>query len=45
MIPSTKEATVCGVVFNLDDQTGLCRGVQTIRSGGFLREQKEFENF
>lgn len=45
MIPSMKEATVCGVVFELDDQSGLCKDIRTIRSGGFLKEQQEFEKF
>lgn len=43
MFPAQKEATVCGVVMDLDDKTGLCLNVQTIRVGGFLKEQKDCE--
>lgn len=41
MTPALKEATVCGVVMDLDDSTGLCSKIQTIRIGGFLKEQKD----
>lgn len=41
MTPALKEATVCGVVMDLDDSTGLCSNIQTIRVGGFLKEQKD----
>ncbi len=41
MSPAVKEATVCGVVMDLDDSTGLCSNIQTIRMGGFLKEQKD----
>lgn len=41
MTPAIKEATVCGVVMDLDDSTGLCSKLQTIRVGGFLKEQKD----
>jgi metallophosphoesterase (TIGR00282 family) len=40
MIPSQKEATVCGVVMDIDSK-GLCENIQTIRVGGFLKEQKD----
>lgn len=43
MTPALNEATVCGVVMDLDDQTGLCHKIQTIRIGGFLKEQKDCE--
>ena len=43
MTPATNEATVCGVVMDLDDSTGLCSKIQTIRVGGFLKEQKDCE--
>ena len=45
MMPATHEATVCGVVMDLDDNTGLCKNIQTIRTGGFLREQKDFVEY
>ncbi len=41
--PASKEATVCGVVMDLDDNTGLCKNITTIRYGGFLKEQQDFE--
>lgn len=41
MTPALKESTVCGVVMDLDDSTGLCSKIQTIRIGGFLKEQKD----
>ena len=41
MSPALGEATVCGVVMDLDDSTGLCKEIQTIRVGGFLKEQKD----
>lgn len=41
MVPAMKEATVCAVVMDLDDATGLCLDLQTIRVGGFLKEQKD----
>lgn len=44
MTPATNEATVCGVVMDLDDTSGLCSKIQTIRIGGFLKEQKDCEN-
>lgn len=40
MSPATKEATVCGVVMDIDNK-GLCYDIQTIRVGGFLKEQKD----
>ena len=43
MSPATKEATVCGVVMDLDDKTGLCNRIQTVRAGGFLKEQRDVE--
>jgi hypothetical protein len=42
MTPALGPATVCGVVFEVDDSTGLCKDVQTIRIGGFLKEQKDY---
>ena len=42
MSPATNEATVCGVVMDLDDNTGLCNNIQTIRVGGCLKEQRHF---
>lgn len=39
MVPAIGEATVCGVVLDLDDNTGACKDIQTIRSGGVLKEQ------
>lgn len=43
MTPALKEATVCGVVMDIDDK-GICVDIQTIRVGGFLREQKDFQD-
>ncbi|MDR3030848.1 MAG: TIGR00282 family metallophosphoesterase [Holosporales bacterium] len=40
MVPATKTPTVCGVVLNIGEN-GLCCDIQTIRVGGFLREQKD----
>ncbi|GHT88609.1 metallophosphoesterase [Alphaproteobacteria bacterium] len=40
MIPGINEATVCGVVLDIG-QNGLCKDIQTIRVGGFLKEQKD----
>ncbi|MDR1365391.1 MAG: YmdB family metallophosphoesterase [Holosporales bacterium] len=40
MIPAQKEATVCGVVVDVGNN-GLCSNIQTIRVGGFLKEQKD----
>ena len=41
MVPAVSEATVCGVVLDLDDETGLCSNISTIRVGGILKEQKD----
>lgn len=41
MVPAEKEATICGVVMDLCDATGLCANLQTIRVGGCLKEQKD----
>lgn len=41
MTPANNEATVCGVVMDLDYKTGLCSKIQTFRVGGFLKEQRE----
>jgi metallophosphoesterase (TIGR00282 family) len=38
--PAVKEATVCGVVIDVNDK-GLCTDMQTIRVGGSLIEQKD----
>jgi calcineurin-like phosphoesterase len=38
--PTVKEATVCGVVIDVNDK-GLCTDMQTIRVGGSLIEQKD----
>ncbi|MDR0630484.1 MAG: TIGR00282 family metallophosphoesterase [Holosporales bacterium] len=40
MQPAIKEATICGVVLDINDK-GICYGIQTIRVGGFLQEQKD----
>ncbi|MDR1391387.1 MAG: TIGR00282 family metallophosphoesterase [Holosporales bacterium] len=42
MTPATKEATVCGVILDINDE-GLCSNIQTIRVGGILKEQKDCE--
>ncbi|MBQ8651407.1 MAG: TIGR00282 family metallophosphoesterase [Alphaproteobacteria bacterium] len=39
MRPAEKEATVCGVLIDVN-QNGLCDHIETIRSGGFLKEQQ-----
>jgi calcineurin-like phosphoesterase len=41
MVPALKEATVCGVVIDIKDD-GLCRDMHTIRVGGSLLEQRDF---
>lgn len=41
MSPAIKEATVCGVVMDINEM-GLCVNIQTIRVGGYLKEQKDF---
>ena len=41
MTPSLKTATVCGVVMDINEK-GLCSDIQTIRIGGFLKEQRDF---
>ncbi|MDR0942856.1 MAG: TIGR00282 family metallophosphoesterase [Holosporales bacterium] len=41
MTPALKEATVCGVVVDINEN-GLCKDIQTIRVGGFLKEQKDY---
>ena len=43
MTPAAQEATICGVVMDLDEQTGLCKKIQTLRVGGFLIEQQDFK--
>jgi metallophosphoesterase (TIGR00282 family) len=40
MVPALKSATVCGVVMDVGNN-GLCTNIQTIRMGGFLKEQKD----
>jgi metallophosphoesterase (TIGR00282 family) len=40
MQPAQKEATVCGVMIDVNPD-GLCRNIQTIRVGGCLLEQKD----
>ena len=45
MTPALGEATVCGVVLDLDDDTGLCQRIHTLRVGGFLQEQKDCDGF
>ncbi|MDR0744540.1 MAG: TIGR00282 family metallophosphoesterase [Holosporales bacterium] len=40
LIPAANETTVCGVVMDIDNN-GLCCNIQTIRVGGFLKEQKD----
>ena len=39
MVPATNEATACGVVMDLEDNSGMCRSIQTIRVGGKLIDQ------
>jgi metallophosphoesterase (TIGR00282 family) len=41
MTPATGIATVCGVLLEIDNSTGLCNDIRTIRHGGFLREQQD----
>jgi metallophosphoesterase (TIGR00282 family) len=41
MVPARKEATVCGVVVDINGN-GLCSDIQTIRVSGFLKEQKDY---
>jgi metallophosphoesterase (TIGR00282 family) len=41
LVPAQKDVTVCGVVMDVGT-TGLCTNIQTIRVGGFLKEQKDF---
>lgn len=41
MSPATGDATVCGAMMDIDNMTGLTKDIQTIRSGGFLKEQKD----
>jgi metallophosphoesterase (TIGR00282 family) len=36
MKPAMGDATLCGVILETDDQTGLCQRIQTIRLGGVL---------
>ena len=38
MTPAGHEATVCGVIIDVD-QNGLCENIKTIKKGGFLLEQ------
>ena len=40
MSPAVNEATVCGVVLDIDEK-GRCSEIQTIRIGGCLKEQKD----
>jgi len=39
MTPSSGEATVSGVAFDIDDQTGLARDIGLIRTGGCLKPE------
>ncbi len=39
LTPASGSATVCGVVVDIGE-SGKCTNISTIRSGGFLREQK-----
>ncbi|MDR2074938.1 MAG: YmdB family metallophosphoesterase [Holosporales bacterium] len=43
MIPATGSATVCGILLEIDNSTGLCKDIKTIRCGGFLREQQDID--
>lgn len=36
LTPASGEATVCGVVIETDEKTGLCRSIQTVLRGGAL---------
>jgi metallophosphoesterase (TIGR00282 family) len=42
MIPASGEATVCGAVFEVNDRTGACTGIHTIRVGGCLIDQRNY---
>ena len=39
LTPSTGEATVCGVAYEIDDDTGLARDIGLIRIGGCLKPE------
>lgn len=41
MSPASGDATVCGVLLEINNSTGFCTNIQTIRCGGFLKEQKD----
>jgi calcineurin-like phosphoesterase len=41
MTPATGPATVCGVLLEIDNSTGFCKDIKTIRHGGLLKEQQD----
>jgi metallophosphoesterase (TIGR00282 family) len=41
MTPATGSATICGVLLEIDNSTGLCKDIKTIRYGGFLKDQQD----
>jgi metallophosphoesterase (TIGR00282 family) len=42
MHPATGQATICGVYLEVNNKTGLCEGIKTLRHGGHLKEQQNF---
>ncbi|MDR3224285.1 MAG: TIGR00282 family metallophosphoesterase [Holosporales bacterium] len=42
MIPAMKEATVCGIIADINE-SGHCYDIHTIKTGGFLKEQKDLD--
>ena len=38
LIPAEKEATLCGVVIETDDKTGLCISIKQLKMGGLLAQ-------
>ncbi len=41
MSPAIGQATICGACLDIDNATGFCNNIKSIRVGGFLKEQQD----